>query len=270
MTHQKKNKGRAKAPKGGGCPLWMMTFGDAMSLLVTFFVMLIAFSDPEEDQLSAAIGAMRGALGAVPFVNTKGRNKEALLQDFSQKDEVTLSNIAQGRGSQAMYLTKDELADIIPRLIQYLGEKSNAPEKDRVMIQWVSEGLSIVILTDSLFAKGQDTMLRDYSELWDGIAKLLAGWDNEFRITAILSADHPVRVRTASTPLGLGILRAQQVADRLQNAMQSSATQFAIGAEVPSSLDGNSPEEKIEIIISPPDYLVDIGNENTWPAEIWR
>ena len=41
-----------------GCPGWMMTFGDCMSLLVTFFVMMIAFSSMEEERLAAMIGVL--------------------------------------------------------------------------------------------------------------------------------------------------------------------------------------------------------------------
>ena len=59
-----------KKDKGGGdssgCPLWMMTFGDCMSLLVTFFVMLIAFTNTETDRLLDMLGGMRCALGIVP------------------------------------------------------------------------------------------------------------------------------------------------------------------------------------------------------------
>ena len=59
-----------------GCPGWMMTFGDCMSLLVTFFVMLIAFSTLEEARLAAMIGVLQGAFGVVVFTEFEG--------DFSQ------------------------------------------------------------------------------------------------------------------------------------------------------------------------------------------
>ena len=36
--------------QGGGAPAWMMTYGDTITLLVTFFVLLMTFStsDPED------------------------------------------------------------------------------------------------------------------------------------------------------------------------------------------------------------------------------
>jgi len=270
MTLSKKNKGRDKAPKSNGCPLWMMTFGDAMSLLVTFFVMLIAFSDPEEEKLSAAIGAMRGALGAIAFTDAIDKPEQTVSRNISAHNDIELNRISMGSESEATYLKAAELAEIIPKLSQMLGEKDDSIKADHVILQWVSEGLSIVLLTDPLFEKGRDTMKQDYSRLWNGIAKLLSGWDNEFRITGILYADHPVFIDNASTPFGLGLLRGQQVAHRLQNAMRASPIQFGIGAEVYSPLDESRPEEQIEIIISPANYLMDLGDEETWPAEVWR
>lgn len=36
----------------GGAPKWMVTFGDALTLLLTFFVLLLTYSTPNEEDLS--------------------------------------------------------------------------------------------------------------------------------------------------------------------------------------------------------------------------
>jgi chemotaxis protein MotB len=36
--------------QGGGAPMWMVTYGDSVTLLLTFFVLLLTFSTPNEDQ----------------------------------------------------------------------------------------------------------------------------------------------------------------------------------------------------------------------------
>lgn len=48
-----------------GAPLWVVTFGDMVSLLVTFFVLLYTFSTTEESKLGAAMGAWRGSDGVM-------------------------------------------------------------------------------------------------------------------------------------------------------------------------------------------------------------
>ncbi|MHC4155021.1 MAG: flagellar motor protein MotB [Planctomycetota bacterium] len=46
MAHLRK---RAEADDGGGAPEWMLTFSDCMTLLLTFFVLLLSFSSFDEE-----------------------------------------------------------------------------------------------------------------------------------------------------------------------------------------------------------------------------
>ena len=47
----------------GGAPAWMATFGDLMSLLLTFFVLLLSFANMDIIKFEKAMGSMRDALG---------------------------------------------------------------------------------------------------------------------------------------------------------------------------------------------------------------
>jgi chemotaxis protein MotB len=48
----------------GGAPAWMVTFGDMMSLLLTFFVMLASFSElKSEEKYQALLDAFRHQFG---------------------------------------------------------------------------------------------------------------------------------------------------------------------------------------------------------------
>jgi chemotaxis protein MotB len=46
-----------------GAPAWMATFGDMMSLLVTFFVLLLSFANTNVVKFKMAMGSMKEALG---------------------------------------------------------------------------------------------------------------------------------------------------------------------------------------------------------------
>ena len=58
--------------KRGGAPEWMVTYGDMMSLLLTFFIMLVAMSTIEKDEFQKVLESLQqafgyvGGLGAVP------------------------------------------------------------------------------------------------------------------------------------------------------------------------------------------------------------
>src|SRR5438874_4749317 len=54
---------KKKAAAHGGGHGWFVTFADLMGLLVAFFVMLVAFSTPDQKQLQIMAGSMREAFG---------------------------------------------------------------------------------------------------------------------------------------------------------------------------------------------------------------
>jgi len=46
-----------------GAPAWMATFSDLVTLLLTFFVLLLSFAKTETEKYSAALGSVRNAFG---------------------------------------------------------------------------------------------------------------------------------------------------------------------------------------------------------------
>jgi chemotaxis protein MotB len=57
---------------GGGAPTWIVTFADLMSLLLTFFVLLLSFSNMEVDQFKKLAGAMKESFGLQSFERMAG------------------------------------------------------------------------------------------------------------------------------------------------------------------------------------------------------
>ena len=49
-----------------GLPGWLQTFGDLMSLLLCFFVLLLSFSTMKIEDFEKAVGSLQGALGVLP------------------------------------------------------------------------------------------------------------------------------------------------------------------------------------------------------------
>lgn len=50
-------------PEEATAPAWMATFGDLMSLLLTFFVLLMSFASMDVRRFAAVVGSMRDAFG---------------------------------------------------------------------------------------------------------------------------------------------------------------------------------------------------------------
>jgi len=62
---------RRKEAHGGGHG-WFVTFADLMGLLVSFFVMLVAFSNQDAKKVQAVAGSMRDAFGVQNIVRNSG------------------------------------------------------------------------------------------------------------------------------------------------------------------------------------------------------
>lgn len=86
-----------------GAPLWVVTFGDMMSLLLTFFIMLLSFSEIDAIKYRAISNSIREAFGV-----------QKLEEVFnSPKGQRMLS--AQSGGTTGSIL--NELGSIIPRAL---------------------------------------------------------------------------------------------------------------------------------------------------------
>ena len=64
--------GRARKRQHGGGHGWFVTFADLMGLLVSFFVMLVAFSNQDQKKLQIVAGSMRDAFGVQTNVRYSG------------------------------------------------------------------------------------------------------------------------------------------------------------------------------------------------------
>ena len=75
-----------------GAPLWVVTFGDLMSLLLCFFVLLLSFSEMDRQKYKELSGSMQNAFGVQRkkqvFDIPKGQ--KIIAKDFDQ-EAITLS-----------------------------------------------------------------------------------------------------------------------------------------------------------------------------------
>lgn len=73
---------RKKPQNGGGAPEWVVTYGDMMSLLLTFFILLAALSElKKEDQYQAIVEAIKANFGIQ--LGGGGRSLEKTYQMLS-------------------------------------------------------------------------------------------------------------------------------------------------------------------------------------------
>lgn len=129
----------------------MVTFGDLMSLLLTFFVLLLSFSVMEEQKISQAIGSIQNALGVMP--------QNSSIFEFKQ--------VADAEASQRSR-TIEQLARRMRRKVQVLGM-----EKDIQVEYTKGGGLRINLPNEMLFDSARADLKPDALPILLEIAVLL-------------------------------------------------------------------------------------------------
>ncbi len=136
----------------------MVTFGDLMSLLLTFFVLLLSFSVMEESKVSQAIMSIQGALGVL--------DKNSSVFEFKQ--------VSNNRASQRSEAVK-QLARRLRRRMQVLGKESD------VNIEFNQKGgLKISLPSEMLFDSAQADLKADSAPVLQDIAAILSEVPDKF------------------------------------------------------------------------------------------
>jgi chemotaxis protein MotB len=97
---------RAKQQAPKGAPEWMVTYGDAMTLLLCFFVILVSMSEIKKDQrfqqvmesLRRAFGGYVGAVGSTPIDNVPTNTLIARLLELDVPPDDELKGDSEEEG----------------------------------------------------------------------------------------------------------------------------------------------------------------------------
>jgi chemotaxis protein MotB len=154
---------RRKEAHGGGHG-WFVTFADLMGLLVSFFVMLVAFSNQDAKKMQAVAGSMREAFGVQTIVRNSGlMESEGLLTRPKLKNAAHIrpedSSVKPTPDEKGSNFESDQAfalsAASLRQALQNMPELAEASK--HIMIEEHSEGLNIEIVDQdgsSMFPEG--------------------------------------------------------------------------------------------------------------------
>ncbi len=122
-----------------GAPAYMTTYGDMMSLLLTFFIMLIAYSSTSEGKFKTASESIKSALtgGSQPTFYIK---------------------IAENINIPAMNMVPSESRDLSQSLENFLEEIKSLEYDKYVQVLTNEKGIAIRLLDPVLFDPGSDRL----------------------------------------------------------------------------------------------------------------
>jgi chemotaxis protein MotB len=113
-------------------PLWVVTYSDLISLLVTFFVLLFTFSSMDQDNFRRVSGSLSGGLGVMTEASRK--SKEAIVPPSVPTEAKTdvVGNSEPPKRSQLEDLMNNRIQD--PTLFDKQIDFSSMPDGYRVRL----------------------------------------------------------------------------------------------------------------------------------------
>ncbi|MGL4495389.1 MAG: flagellar motor protein MotB [Beijerinckiaceae bacterium] len=189
---------------GGGHGGWFVTFADLMGLLMSFFVMLTAFSTQDAKKLSAVAGSMREAFGnqknprlagivEADGIPTRPHLKNVKIappeegsdytvpDDKNQKDNANQQRAAERKFAAAAASLRQAMMDM-PEMAEL---------SKQIMIEETREGLSISLVDQdgrSMFAEGSLQPYERTRRAIEAIANFLRRMPNRIAVTGHTSA----------------------------------------------------------------------------------
>ncbi len=219
---------KRREPKPEGCALWVVTFGDTMSLLVTFFVLLITFADFESHALQETMGALKGGFRMTPMPMATAINRV----DHTIKESDAEGVVSLGVGDveldtgQGVILEQPGMDDTQSHMPDYY-------------VQLLDNGVSLVISQQAVFEYGTATLVDGPREPWLLAAALMRAVDNEVRVTITIPRGAVVLMDNCTTAWGLGIEQALAVQSKLVSMEGGAAGQIGTCVNVVEHMPGS-------------------------------
>jgi len=202
-------------PDEMGIPEWVVTFGDMMSLLLTFFIMLVSLSEiKEEETYQALVDSMQQQFGYQ-------KTLDAFAPGESKPRQTTFSvQATTGRAKR-----KDMAKGGVPE---------KAPVGEEKMVRIVRPGQMTAVGSVVFFEEGSDTLSKSAQRVVRAAAEQLRGKPQKIEVRGHTSAQYAARTGGSDEALMLGFRRAAAVRKQLIEQEGIAASRFRISSSAES------------------------------------
>ncbi|SHH27226.1 OmpA/MotB family protein [Caloranaerobacter azorensis] len=150
---------RVKKEEKKGAPEWMTTYGDMVTLLLCFFVLLFSFSEINVQKFEAIMKSFQGSLGVlkggktiqdVPFVNNgnlyqdKSTNEKKEIEDF-RKLKALIEEYAKEKGLETKVIAGIEERGLTIRILDNVffdSGKAEIKPKAKEILRYIGDILN--------------------------------------------------------------------------------------------------------------------------------
>ncbi|MCG0274580.1 MAG: OmpA family protein [Thermosediminibacteraceae bacterium] len=174
-----------------GAPLWMTTYGDLITQILIFFVLLFALSNLDAKKFEMAMGSLRGSLGILDG----GRSL------------VEGSFVEEGLVGENLFAGEDrELNELRNTILQVIKEN----DFQSIRVEMDERGLAVRFMEGALFDSGKANLKEDARQVLDKIAPILKKINRPIRVEGHTD-DVPIHTKEFPSNWELSTARAVNV-----------------------------------------------------------
>ena len=239
-----KKEKQEEAPMGA--PMWIVTFTDMISLLLTFFIMLLTFSSMETEKMKQATGNLAGAFGAMTNPGIRSRPDV-------KKNDKTYNRKTDRQGPTDPSMRKDQIEDELKKLQdkKIFNTKITVEDlagKRRLKLQ-PEKGRELFQMGSAVLEKDTEALLREIAKMFATLPVRLVV---EVHIDELMG-----RFRSGMTARELTLRQAITAAKFLekQGIAPENCGASGMGTDFPAA-DNETPEgrylnRRLEILVIP-------------------
>jgi chemotaxis protein MotB len=151
---------KPKQQEKKGLDIWVMTYGDMMSLLLTFFILIVSFSTIQESKFNEAAMSLKGALGVMSQPPGVIAQKQPVVMQMGKKE-------------------REDILYEVQKLERLLLDRGLDKDVD---IQVTDQEIAFRINAPLLFASGQATIRNEIGDILRELGAFLQKFAYPIRI----------------------------------------------------------------------------------------
>ena len=249
-----------KAPEGGGLPGWMATYGDLVTLLLCFFVLLFAMSSVDAEKYKAAATSFKGSFGILDGgQGVLPSNVEAVGDTKGKGSSQKYQTIAKRLQKDTDILSKDQIKDL----------------KENLNISITERGVVIEVEEKLLFQSAQANLKPESASLLEIVFNNISKLPNNILIEGHTD-NLPIKSTKYSSNWELSGARAASVARYFEAIDTKVAKRVSIAGYADTkpkstndTAEGRSINRRVDIVIlkSIDELYIEKINNNTITEE---